>query len=641
MKKYLTLFLSCLFIFFIFAFNTTVSRAATVNSSATLSSEDDSSENADEPIHILFVGNSFTSSNGFNIGTILEDIAASQGKNIDAESINHGSAYLSYYASPTSKYASYYKELHLALLTDSWDYIVLQEQSKGGIENSNNMYTAIEQLKKLINIYQPDAEILLYMTHGYADGTTTSVNGQDILLSASQLQQYTQAAYKYIGDKLELRTIPVGVAFSRISQNYADINLLLSDNKHPNYTGFYLAASCFYKAIFNEVPTDINAIPQNCILDEETRCILYNAADGLLSLDICSHIMKPGQAYQLKADITEKDEKITWKSLKPSVVSVSDTGELTAKKTGNALIIAQTDSGLQDVCYISVEDETLYDNGLMFSTSYYVVEPGDKIKVTPYVSASLSDNNIKWSLSGKTTASITSDGTVTALAPGRSIIKVSDIISGKSASYTLYVRLSAPKKISAKTITASSNKANEADIKISWSSVNNATSYTIYRSTSKNGTYIAIGNTSSRSYIDKKISTAKSYYYKVTASNSYTYCESEKSSVYARVIAPTTPVITKTAATNTRISIRWTRKTSASGYIIYRSTNNGKTYKEVARITSNTKITYIDRNVKTGKSYCYKIKSYRNLGDKTYNSNYSPYIKIKAEKKSTKKTSTQ
>lgn len=648
MKRFTKLLFSYSFILFIFAFCVIITKAAETKTPVLAASENNSEGSStannttvstEEPVHVLFIGNSFTASNGFNIGTLLEEIAASQGRNIDTKTIHHGGAQLLYYTSPSSKYAAYYKEVQLSLLTEKWDYIVLQENSKGGIENTtSNMFPAIEQLKRFINIYQPDAEILLYMTHGYADGTTTSVNGQDVLLSASQLQQYTQMAYKYIGDKLELRTVPVGVAFAKVSKNYPDINLFISDNKHPNYTGFYLAATCFYKAIYGAVPTDTTTVPDGCTLDEETRSRLYAAADGALTINTCTHIMKTGQTYQLKARITEKDEEITWKSLTASVVAVSETGKLTAKKAGNALIIAKSSSGLQDICYITVEDETLYKKGLMFTTSYYRVESGDKIKITPSVSALLAENTIKWSVSGKSVAQVTADGTVTALSPGKATIKATDNISGKSASYTLYVKLSAPKKISVKTVTASANKTNEANVKISWSAVSHATSYTVYRSSSKNGTYTAIGRTRSRSYTDKKIKAAKSYYYRVTASNGYTNCESEKSTVFARVIAPTTPSISKTTANSTRIKITWTRKTSATGYIIYRSSNNGRTYKEIARTTSNKKISFIDRNIKKGKNYCYKIKAYRNLGDKTFYSNYSSSVKIKAAKKTTKKS---
>ncbi|MGN0393802.1 MAG: Ig-like domain-containing protein [Coprococcus sp.] len=631
-----------IFIFCIFALSTTVVHAAEINSKRTGA---DTSEDTDEDaIHILFIGNSFTStSEKNNIGKILENIAESQGISIKAETITNGGAHLSYYASPSSTYASYYKDVQLALLTEKWDYIVLQEYSKGGIECADTaMLPAIETLQQLIGIYQPDAEILLYMTHGYDNGVTTSVNGKNILLTKTQLQQYTQAAYTYIGNKLGLRVVPVGMAFSRCEQLYPDISLISSDDKHPDYAGYFLAACCFYKTIFDDIPRNTENIPKDCQLTRDVVEQLYNTADGSLHLNKSSRIMKAGQTYQLKATFNNtSDTIITWKSLSPSIVTIDSTGNLTAKKTGTALIIARSESGLQDICYITVEDESLNKKGLVFATESYVVEKGDHIRITPSYSATLTNSTIVWYSSRKSIASVASDGTVTAVAPGKAVIKATDSQTGKSATYTLFVRFPAPKEVSAQTITASANKANEANIKISWSSVANADTYTVYRSSSKNGTYMEIGKTSSCNFIDTKVRTAKKYYYKVSAGNGYISCESSKSSAYARVIAPTTPDISKVSATNAKIKITWTRRTSASGYIIYRSTDNGKTYKKVAQKTSNRQTSYIDKNVKSNKTYCYKVKAYRQIGESVYNSNFSDPVKIRTSKKNKEKNTTK
>ncbi len=587
----------------------------------------------EDPINILFVGNSFTSYNGNNVGEILENIAASQGKNIVATSICHGSAKLIYYAFPYTNYQSYYKELQLALLTGDWDYIVLQEQSKYGIEDpEGSMFPAIEHLKTLIDIYQPEAEILLYMTHGYVNGSLTKVNGNNELLSTTEFQQYVQMSYKYIADKLELRTVPVGEVFARTNYNYPEINLISSDNKHPNYTGYFLAASCFYRAIFNEAPTDATAEPDSCSLTEETREKLYKMTDDFLALTTTIKTIYTGQEITLKCVTSIEDEQITWESLNSSIASIDENGLLTAKKPGTALIMARTASGLQDLCYIKVEDKELYKKGFIFATSYYNVEKGDKLQVVPQISSTILSDQIKWSVSSKSIASVTSDGIVTALAPGKVTVTVTDKISEKSASYVIYVRFTAPTKISVKTVRNATNKTNEADINIKWSSVEGATKYIVYRSSYKNGTYVAIGTTSNRSYTDSKVKTARRYYYRVSASNSYANCESAKSTVYAVITAPTTPTIKKTYANNKKIKITWSRITSASGYIIYRSSNNGKTYKEVARTTSNRKISYTDTNVKKRRNYLYKVVSYRNANDTTYYSNYSPAVKIKAYK---------
>lgn len=54
-------------------------------------------------------------------------------------------------------------------------------------------------------------------------------------------------------------------------------------------------------------------------------------------------------------------------------------------------------------------------------------------------------------------------------------------------------------------------------VKLSWTKVSGAKGYEIYRATSKNGTYKKVVTTSKTSYQDKKLSSKKTYYYKVRA----------------------------------------------------------------------------------------------------------------------------
>ena len=53
--------------------------------------------------------------------------------------------------------------------------------------------------------------------------------------------------------------------------------------------------------------------------------------------------------------------------------------------------------------------------------------------------------------------------------------------------------------------------------KLSWTKVSGAKGYELYRATSKNGTYKKVATTSQTSYQDKKLSSKKTYYYKVRA----------------------------------------------------------------------------------------------------------------------------
>jgi hypothetical protein len=88
---------------------------------------------------------------------------------------------------------------------------------------------------------------------------------------------------------------------------------------------------------------------------------------------------------------------------------------------------------------------------------------------------------------------------------------------------------SAPSSVTVSTQSSSS-------LLVSWSSVSGATSYQVYRATSSSGTYSYVASTIAASYTDTGLSSSTTYYYKVSAYNSYG--ESSKSSyAYATTIS--------------------------------------------------------------------------------------------------------
>jgi len=70
-------------------------------------------------------------------------------------------------------------------------------------------------------------------------------------------------------------------------------------------------------------------------------------------------------------------------------------------------------------------------------------------------------------------------------------------------------------------VTASSSSASSGSINVSWSSVSGANVYYVYRSSSASGYYNMIGTAYTTSYTDTGLSANTTYYYKVSASNSY------------------------------------------------------------------------------------------------------------------------
>lgn len=87
------------------------------------------------------------------------------------------------------------------------------------------------------------------------------------------------------------------------------------------------------------------------------------------------------------------------------------------------------------------------------------------------------------------------------------------------------------------------------------------------------------------------------------------------------------PSITLSNSSSTSAKVSWTKVSGADGYVIYRASSKNATYKKVA--TKSNKISYyVDKGLKTGEDYYYKVQAY-----KEYNSgkrkSYSPSSTIK------------
>ena len=68
------------------------------------------------------------------------------------------------------------------------------------------------------------------------------------------------------------------------------------------------------------------------------------------------------------------------------------------------------------------------------------------------------------------------------------------------------------------------------------------------------------------------------------------------------------------AQTTTTITLKWSKVTGASGYVIYRKTGSGS-YKKLKTEKGVSNLSYRDSSAKKGKTYTYKVKAYKS---KTY-----------------------
>lgn len=171
-------------------------------------------------------------------------------------------------------------------------------------------------------------------------------------------------------------------------------------------------------------------------------------------------------------------------------------------------------------------------------------------------------------------------------------------------------------------------------VNLKWKKSIGATGYVIYRAEKKRGSYkkvktITKGTT--LSYKNTKLTTGKTYYYKVrpyrkvsgkTRYGSY-------SSIKGVKVRPSKPSVSSRAGKR-RITVTWKKVAGASRYVVYRSTKKKGTYKRIATLKNNRR-SYTNKNLKKKKRYYYKVKAYRTVKGKKQYSLASNYTTKKAK----------
>ena len=79
-----------------------------------------------------------------------------------------------------------------------------------------------------------------------------------------------------------------------------------------------------------------------------------------------------------------------------------------------------------------------------------------------------------------------------------------------------------------------------------------------------------------------------------------------------------------------QVTISWSKVNKATGYEVYRAVKNGS-YKKVATIKSAKTVKWIDKKVKKGYTYKYKVRAYAKVKGKTYYSAYSAEKAVKVK----------
>lgn len=145
--------------------------------------------------------------------------------------------------------------------------------------------------------------------------------------------------------------------------------------------------------------------------------------------------IKTGATEQLTAKVQPTDatnSKVTWSSNKPTVAEVDQTGMITAKKEGSAVITvtAQDGSGKTATCQVNVTDIKVSGITLSASTLAMQTEDVKQLSVTNITPANATNKALKWESKNTWVATVDESGNVTAKNPGEATITVTAADNG-------------------------------------------------------------------------------------------------------------------------------------------------------------------------------------------------------------------
>jgi len=184
--------------------------------------------------------------------------------------------------------------------------------------------------------------------------------------------------------------------------------------------------------------------------------------------------------------------------------------------------------------------------------------------------------------------------------------------NGNLTSATLHCAPDAP-------VVKISNSSASGKPVLTWKAVSGATSYKVYRSTTKGSGYSLLGTTTATSYTNTGAKAGTTYYYRVKA------CNDAGLSPYSNVVSgkvksvtpkPSAPVVKiGNSASSGKPMLTWNAVSGATSYKVYRATAKNGAYSLLGTVTATS---YTNTGAKAGVTYYYKVKAVNSAGESAY-----------------------
>ena len=171
--------------------------------------------------------------------------------------------------------------------------------------------------------------------------------------------------------------------------------------------------------------------------------------------------------------------------------------------------------------------------------------------------------------------------------------------------------------------------AGSKSVSLKWSKIKGAKKYKIYKYDTKTKKYKCLKTTTKLSFKISKLKSASTYKFKVKAysKNGKLLDTTKICTVKTKPVAPTLKAKSKTKGT---VTISWSKVKNAKGYQVYYSSSKNGKFKKLGDYNAK-ELTAKLKELKSGKNYYIKVRSYTKLSNTKVYSSFGKVKKVKVK----------